>query len=103
LSSDATADVRGHWISDATDSKLGTMRLTFRIGSDGMFEVVGVSTANAKTELYRRRGPYQLRGAQLISPVINEGEPVHVRRHGEDLLIEISDTLSIRLARRPEQ
>lgn len=90
--------LRGVWLSDVYDSKLGRMSFEFEIGEDGWFNVTGYPEDGSEVE-YRRHERYQLDSGKLISPAINEGKPVHFHRSGDDATLIIDETLKIPLRR----
>ncbi|MBX6315634.1 MAG: hypothetical protein IRY99_22380 [Isosphaeraceae bacterium] len=90
----------GTWVSEVRETKWGPMRFEFRIGADGLFEVIGTPAGPSPEEVYRRRGPYCLEGGQLISPAIHEGQPVQVRPEDGGLVLIVDETLSFRLRRK---
>lgn len=72
------------------------MRFVFRIG-DGHLEIVGSSDDTSDGEAYYRSGAYRLDGDQLISPVINQGQPAKLALLGGWLSLTIDETLTLRL------
>lgn len=76
------------------------MRFEFGIGPDGWFDVTCIPADTAAREVYRRSGPYRLEGSRLISPAINEGQPVQLRPDGDELVLIVDDSLWFRLRRR---
>ena len=76
----------------------GRMSFVFRFGADGRLEVVGTPAAPGGGE-YRRSGPYRAGAARLVSPALNEGQPVQATLHGGRLALTIDETLSFRLRR----
>lgn len=86
-------------MSEVRDTDWGPMRFTFRIGSDGQFEVTGTPTGPSPGQVYRRSGPYHLAGGRLISPAIHEGKPVDVRPDDDGLVLTVDETLWFRLRR----
>jgi hypothetical protein len=76
------------------------MRFVFRI-SDGRLEIVGNLTDTSVGEVYYRSGEYRLDGDQLISSVINQGQPATLALRDGRLSLTIDDTLTLRLRREP--
>jgi hypothetical protein len=74
------------------------MRFVFRFDGDGQFEVIG-NPDDATAEAYRRSGPYQLDHNQLISSAINEGQPVQIYGHGDELILIVDESLWFQLRR----
>ena len=91
-------DVVGTWRSEAKQTTRGLMRFVFRIG-DGRLEIVGNSTDTPGGEEYYRSGEYRLDGDQLISPVINQGQPAELALRNGWLSLTIDETLTLRLRR----
>ncbi len=74
------------------------MRFVFRIG-DGRLEIVGNSKDTSGVDGYYRSGVYRLEGDQLISPVINQGQPAKLALRDGWLSLTIDETLTLRLQR----
>ncbi len=74
------------------------MRFVFRIG-DGRLEIVGNSDDTSGGEEYYRSGVYRLDGDQLISPVINQGQPAKLALRDGWLSLTTDETLTLRLQR----
>ncbi len=85
-------------MSEERDTKYGRMSFLFRLGADGRLEVLGTSAASGATE-YRRSGPYRVEPGRLVTPTLNDGQPVQVRLHHGRLVLTIEETLSFRLRR----
>jgi hypothetical protein len=75
------------------------MAFTFEIGADGQLAVTGLSVDAPVEWSYHREGPYHLDGKRLVTPVLNEGQPVRVRATDDGLLLTITDDLWFRLRR----
>jgi hypothetical protein len=75
------------------------MHFEFVIGADGMLGVVGSPQDGAADKEFRRLGPYRLDGHTLVTPALNEGQPVTVGLDGGQLLLAIDD-LTFRLRRK---
>jgi hypothetical protein len=93
-------DVVGTWRSEVRQTRRGLMRFVFRIG-DGRLEIVGNLKDTSVGEEYYRSGAYRLAGDQLISPVINQGQPATLASQDGRLLLTIDETLTLRLRRDP--
>ena len=65
--------------------------MAFEIGVDGRLTMIG--TPSDANWLYHREGPYRLDGDRLITPVLNEGQPVSVRPVDGELVMVINDDL----------
>jgi hypothetical protein len=74
------------------------MRFVIQIG-DGRLEIVGNLEDTSVGEEYYRSGAYRLDGDQLISPVINQGQPATLALRGGTLSLTIDETLTLRLRR----
>jgi hypothetical protein len=74
------------------------MRFVFRIG-DGRLEIAGNSEETSGGEEYYRSGEYRLDGDQLISSVINQGQPAKLALREGWLSLTIDETLMLRLRR----
>jgi len=97
---DSPGEIAGDWFSEARETAWGPMRFEFRIGDDGRIGVTGTPAGAPGGEAYRRDGPYRLEGGRLVTPALNEGRPVRVRRQGDELHLEIDDGPEFRLRRR---
>ncbi len=75
------------------------MTFSFHIGDDGRMDVIGTPEPPSAGRVYRRSGPYSLKGRQLITPALNEGEPVEVWFQDGKLALEIDPSLTFRLRR----
>lgn len=93
----------GEWHSGSYESPWERMRFEFRFGKDGRFVILGKSAAAPFRQLYERRGEYTLEGNQFFSDAINGGNPVRLRRDGDELLFTIDEALSFRLTRKLAQ
>jgi hypothetical protein len=91
-------DVVGTWRSEVKQTRRGLMRFVFRIG-DGRLEIVGNLKDTSVGEEYYRSGAYSLDGDQLISPVINQGQPATMALRDGRLSLTIDETLTLRLRR----
>lgn len=101
---DGTAPLRpeeivGVWISGVRETKRGAMSFEFRIGSDGVMDVIGRQAYDSAVETFRRSGSYRLEGDLLVSPAVNEGRPVRVRLHSGTLVLMIDEVLRFQLRR----
>ena len=94
----ATEDLVGTWVSEERDTKYGRMSFEFRFGADGHLEVIGTPAAAGGGE-YRRSGPYRAGEARLVTPALNEGQPIQATLHEGRLTLRIDETLSLRLRR----
>jgi hypothetical protein len=94
LSSDV---IVGTWISDIRETKEGPMIFAFRFASKGNLAITGTPT-EASQPTFHRAGSYRLEDNQLISPVINGGQPAPVELRADRLHL-IIDTLSFSLRR----
>ena len=74
------------------------MRFVIQIG-DGRLEIVGNLEDTSVGEEYYRSGTYRLDGDQLISPVINQGQPATLALRDGTLSLTIDEALTIRLRR----
>src|SRR5882724_8194669 len=81
----------GTWVSELRESQWGPMHFEFRIGSEAQFEVIGIPASSATSEVYRRSGPVRLEGDQLISPAINEGQPIQMHLDGDELVLVVDE------------
>ena len=76
------------------------MRFVFRFGQDSSLEVIGTpADAGAGAREFRRSGTYHLDGPWLISPALNEGQPVQIALQDGRLALTIDRTLTFRLRR----
>jgi hypothetical protein len=75
------------------------MRFEFRIGDDSQFDVTATALNAPEGEVYRRSGPYRLEADRLVTPALNDGQPVRVRLSDGLLFLTIGDTLGFRLRR----
>lgn len=91
--------ILGEWLSGSYESPWEQMRFECRFGKDGRFVILGKSSAAPFRQLYERHGHYTLDGGQFFSDAINGGNPVRLRRDGDELLFTIDETLSLRLTR----
>jgi hypothetical protein len=90
----------GTWVSEMRETGWGPLRFEFRIGDDGRIDVTGTPPTDPEGEWYRRSGPYRLEGDRLVTPALNEGQPVHVRLRDGRLHLRIDDGLEFSLNRR---
>jgi hypothetical protein len=74
------------------------MRFVFRIG-DGRLEIVGSPEDTAGGEGYYQSGAYRLDGDQLVSPVINQGQPAKLALRDGWLGLAIDETLTLQFRR----
>src|SRR5206468_670305 len=93
----APAEFVGTWVSGERQTKHGPMTFVFRLEGDGYLEVIGTPTGPG--EEFRRYGPYRLEGDRLISPVLNEGQPIQVALHDGRVTLTLDQALSFRLRR----
>jgi len=75
------------------------MAFAFHIRADGRMEVTGTPAQGSTGETFRRGGPYHLEGRRLISPALNEGQPVQVWLEDGTLVLRIDGSLAFRLQR----
>ncbi len=54
------------------------MTFELRFGEDGQLHLTGTPAKGSRVEVFRRNGPFRLNGEELVSPALNEGQPVHV-------------------------
>jgi hypothetical protein len=73
------------------------MSFALDLRADGRIVVTGTPPGGAPT--YHRDGPYRIAGNELVTPVLNEGQPVHVRQSGDRLVLVITDDVWVRLRR----
>jgi hypothetical protein len=92
-------EIAGTWTSGVRETKHGAMTFRFRLGSDGLLEVIGIPTSGSSADVFRRSGPYRLMGDQLVSPALNKGQPIEVRLHAGVLVLWIEETLVFHLRR----
>ena len=62
-------------------------------------DVIGTPEPPSAGRVYRRSGPYHLKGRQLVTPALNEGKPVEVWLEDGKLALEIDPSLTFRLRR----
>jgi hypothetical protein len=94
------AAIIGNWLSDERQTAWGPMRFEFRFGVDTQLDVMGTTSSAGTNGVYERHGAYRLTNAILITPALNEGEPVRISLRDDQLTIKIDDTLEFRLKRR---
>jgi hypothetical protein len=94
----APEDLVGTWVSEERHTKYGRMSFVFRLEADGPLEVIG-TPADRGGEAYRRAGPYRVEGGRLVTPALNEGQPIPVTLHDGRLVLTIDEALSFRLRR----
>ena len=87
----------GTWVSEVRPTDWGPMHFEFHIGGDGRFDVTGTPLPSPEGEVYRHGGPYRLEGGRLVTPALNDGQPVDVRLRQGRLLLRIDDRLEFRL------
>jgi hypothetical protein len=76
------------------------MRFVFRFGKDSTLEVTGIpADTEAGGHEFRRSGPYYLDGPRLVSPALNEGQPVEIALQDGRLILTIDRTLVFKLRR----
>ncbi len=76
------------------------MKFVFRLGPDGRLDVTGIpADAGTGGPEFRRSGPYYLDGCRLISPALNEGQPVELALQDGRLILTIDRTLVFNLRR----
>jgi hypothetical protein len=75
------------------------MKFVFRLGQDRNLEVIGTPAEAASGHEFRRSGPYYLDGSWLISPALNEGQPVEIALRDGRLILTIDKTLVFNLRR----
>jgi hypothetical protein len=92
--------IGGTWVSEVRETEWGPLRFEYHIGDDGRFDVTGTPLTHPDGEVYRRSGPYRLQGDRLVTPALNEGQPVDVRLRDNQLLLRIDDGLEFRLQRK---
>jgi hypothetical protein len=90
----------GIWVSDERDTNRGRTSFEFSIKSDGTLDVLGRPLDGAVEKEFRRHGPYRLDGNKLITPALNEGQPVQVWLEGGHLMLVIDHDLNFRLRRK---
>jgi hypothetical protein len=88
----------GTWVSGQRQTKHGPMTFVFRLEGDGYLEVIGTPVGGGGEE-FRRYGPYRLEGGRLVSPALNEGQPIQVALSDGRVTLTIDETLSFRLRR----
>jgi hypothetical protein len=64
-----------------------------------IFDVIGIPASPEKREACQRHGDFRIEGDWLITPAVNEGQPVHIRRQGRDLILTIDGNLRFRFRR----
>jgi hypothetical protein len=97
---DILLDLLGSWVSGSYATKNGEMQFELTFTTDGIFEVLGVSTISPNVDQFYRASRFDLRGNTLVSLAINEGRPVDVRIIEGELFITIDDSLWLQLRKR---
>jgi hypothetical protein len=96
---DLPMKILGNWTSEMRETKHGPMTFNFRFRNDGTIEVTGTPVYAAGGELFQRSGTYQMDGHQLVSPALNEGQPVRIWLQNGKLDLQIDESLEFRLVR----
>jgi hypothetical protein len=96
---DQSTKLLGIWKSGVRQTKYGPMTFEFRFGGEGELKVTGSPAKGSGGEVFRRKGPYRLKGEELVSPAINEGQPVQVRLQAGILIVRIDESLVLELRR----
>jgi hypothetical protein len=97
---DVPQGIRGTWVSAVRETTWGPMRFEIGIGDDSRLDLTGTPLIGPEDEVYRRSGPYRLEEDRLITPAVNEGQPVHFRLRDGLLHLTIDDGLEFRLRRK---
>jgi hypothetical protein len=74
------------------------MSFEFRFAADGHLEVIGAPPGRYG-EVYRRSGSYRVEGGRLVTPALNEGQPIPATLHDGRLTLTFDEALSFRLRR----
>jgi len=75
------------------------MTFELRFGEDGQLHLTGTPAKGSRVEVFRRNGPFRLNGEELVSPALNEGQPVHVHVQAGILILRIDESLVLELRR----
>jgi hypothetical protein len=97
---DLARELVGTWISEVRDTEWGPLRFEFRFDENSRFSVTATPAESSETDRYDRGGPYRLENNMLITPALNEGQPVHVELRESRLVLTISEALQFELRKR---
>jgi hypothetical protein len=92
-------DLIGNWMTEVRETKSGPMTFVFRFANDGTMEALARPAEGSGAKELRRNGMYQLVGDQLMSPAINEGQPVNVWSQSGTLILKFDAALIFELKR----
>ena len=76
------------------ESARGQLGFEFRFSGTGRIDVLGVPLKGEAGDVYRKSGGYRLEDGNIVTPALNEGQPVRIRLRRDKLLLEINERLS---------